>query len=248
MPSTPYKMVLVIASIVALSVLFSFLGVFDTNTMPFLRRILFWGSTIGAGAVVTLSLIRRGNNLRKRSIAFQLVALSTAASIAVVFVLAAFDEEQLGSWPLANWVYQYLLAFSIALFINTGVYITLKALGWISSDKPSIINAQPPELSFLERLPAKYCGAELYAVSSEDHYVRVHTNCGEELILMRFADALKELNSVDGIQTHRSWWVARSGVRDSICQEGKYRLILKSGALAPVSRSYSKVVRERNYI
>ena len=248
MPSTPYKIVVVVASIVALSVLFAFLGVFDTNTMPFLRRIFFWGSTIGSGSIVTLLSIRRVNTLFKQSIFFQLIALSSLASIPVVFVLAAFDEGVTGSWPLSNWVYQYLLALSIALFINTGAYITFKALGWIPSDKPLTIKELPPELQFLERLPAKYDGAELYAASSEDHYVRVHTSRGEELILMRFSDALKELNAVDGIQTHRSWWVARNGVLDSSRQEGKYCLVLKSGATASISRSYLKAAREKNYI
>lgn len=248
MPSTPYKIVAVVTSILMLSILFSFLGVFDTDTMPFPRRLFFWGATIGGGSMVSLLCIRWGSKFRNQSSVFIVVALSAIASIAVVFVLAAFDGGLTGSWSLANWGYQYLLALSIALFINTGVYITLKALGWIPSDKPLSINTQPPELQFLERLPAKYYGAELYAVSSEDHYVRVHTNCGEELILMRFADALKELNTVDGIQTHRSWWVARNGVLNSIRQEGKPRLVLKSGATAPISRSYSTAVRKENYI
>lgn len=248
MPSTPYKIVAAITSIVMLSVLFSFLGVFDTNTMPFLRRIFFWGATIGSGSIVTLLSMHRVNALLNQSIFFQLVALSSLASIPVVFVLAAFDGGLTGSWPLSNWGYQYLLALSIALFINTGAYISLKAVGWIPSDKPLAINAQSPELQFLERLPAKYNGAELYAASSEDHYVRVHTSRGEELILMRFADALKELNAVDGVQTHRSWWVARNGVLESIRQDGKYGLVLKSGAIASISRSFSKAVREKNYI
>lgn len=231
-----------------LSVLFAFLGVFDTNTMPFLKRLFFWGSTIGVGAMVTLLSIRWGNNFRNQNVVFQLVAFSAITSLSVVFVLAAFDGGLMGSWPLANWGRQYLLAFAITLLLNTGAYITLKALGWIPSDKPLTIKEQSPELQFLERLPAKYKGAELYAASSEDHYVRVHTSLGEELILMRFADALKELNAVDGIQTHRSWWVARNGVLDSIRQDGKYRLVLKSGATASISRSHSKAVREKNYV
>ena len=51
--------------------------------------------------------------------------------------------------------------------------------------------------------------AELYAIESEDHYLRVHTSAGQELILMRLADAVRELAGVEGLQTHRSWWVAR---------------------------------------
>ena len=74
------------------------------------------------------------------------------------------------------------------------------------------------------------------------------TDCGEELILLRLSDALKELELVDGLQTHRSWWVARNGVAESKSKSGKHVLVLKSGGVASISRSFLKSVREAEYI
>jgi len=46
------------------------------------------------------------------------------------------------------------------------------------------------------------------ALTAEDHYLRVITDKGSALILMKFEDALAALNGYPGIQTHRSWWLA----------------------------------------
>ena len=42
----------------------------------------------------------------------------------------------------------------------------------------------------------------------EDHYVRVFTDAGESLILLRLSDAMAEVRDVPGLQIHRSHWVA----------------------------------------
>lgn len=246
---TQDKIIAVITSILILTVLFAFLGVYDTDSMPLLQRIFFWGATISTGTVVALLIIPWVFNglLRGKHIAFQLIALSAIASMPVVIVLAAFSGGLTGAWPLLNWGQQYLLSFVISIFINTGVFVTIKAAGWIPQAPVPTHEIPSPIRQFLERLPVKYHSAELYAISSEDHYVRVHTNCGEELILMRFADALRELSVVDGLQIHRSWWVARSGVVNSISKNGKHSLVLKTETVAPISRSFSKAAREANY-
>ena len=64
-----------------------------------------------------------------------------------------------------------------------------------------IIAPAPPR--FLERLPAKLRGAEIWAVQSEDHYLRLHTSLGQELILMRLSDAVAELEGVEGVGVNR---------------------------------------------
>jgi DNA-binding LytR/AlgR family response regulator len=101
--------------------------------------------------------------------------------------------------------------------------------------------APPPK--FLARLPAKLAGAELWAVEAEDHYLRLHTSLGRDLILMRLGDAIGELEGIEGARTHRSWWVARSAVRRVERDDGRATLILPDGAEAPVSRAYARILR-----
>jgi DNA-binding LytR/AlgR family response regulator len=104
-----------------------------------------------------------------------------------------------------------------------------------------------PEVRFLERLPPRLRGAEIHAVQAEDHYLRVHTTRGSDLILMRLADAIVELDGLDGAQTHRSWWVARAAVQDVRRSDGRATLVLPMGIEAPVSRNNLPALRDRGW-
>lgn len=108
--------------------------------------------------------------------------------------------------------------------------------------------ATPTPPKFLERLPLKLRGAEVWAVEAEDHYLRLHTSKGQDLILMRLADAVAELDGIEGMQVHRSWWVARDAIADARRGDGRAVLTLKDGATVPVSRTYAGELRDRNWI
>ena len=69
-----------------------------------------------------------------------------------------------------------------------------------------------------------------------------------EAFWIRLADAIRELQGLEGLQTHRSWWVARQGLADVVKGDGRLVLKLKSGAEAPVSRTYIKDVRAAGWI
>ena len=90
-------------------------------------------------------------------------------------------------------------------------------------------------------------GAEIYAVSAEDHYLRIHTDRGSDLILMRLGDAVGELEGIEGAQTHRSWWVAKSAVTGAERGDGRAVFTLKNGVQAPVSRTYARVLRREGW-
>lgn len=102
----------------------------------------------------------------------------------------------------------------------------------------------PPRARFLERLPMKLRGADLHAVQAEDHYLRLHTSRGSDLILFRLADAVAELDGLEGAQTHRSWWVAREAVTGARRGDGRAVLLLSGGVEAPVSRTYVRALRD----
>ena len=105
-----------------------------------------------------------------------------------------------------------------------------------------------PPARFLERLPVRLRSAEIWAVEAEDHYLRVHTSAGQDLILLRMADAVAELGGQEGMQVHRSWWVARAGIADARRGDGRATLTLKDGSEAPVSRTYAAELRRRGWI
>lgn len=60
---------------------------------------------------------------------------------------------------------------------------------------------------------------------------------------MSLSKALDELGDLDGLQVHRSWWVARHAVVGVVEGGRKLRLCLTGGMETPVSRS--SVARSR---
>jgi hypothetical protein len=171
-----------------------------------------------------------------------------AVALEQAFVLDSPIEP--GDFPL---FFFYILMINLAVI--GGIVLGFRAFGRRSAvldPEPAGAPAEPPAggpaAAFAERLPIKLRAAEIYAVESEDHYLRVHTSAGQELILMRLADAVRELSSVEGMQTHRSWWVAKQGLADVVKGDGRLTLKLKSGAEAPVSRTYAKAVKEAGWM
>jgi hypothetical protein len=100
---------------------------------------------------------------------------------------------------------------------------------------PSAQDGDAVNLRFLDRLPPRL-GRELLCLQMEDHYVRAHTAAGSDLILIPLHQAAAELEGLEGLQVHRSWWVARRAVV-AVERDGRsVRLRLCNGVTAPVSR------------
>ncbi len=78
----------------------------------------------------------------------------------------------------------------------------------------------------------------LLAIRAEDHYVRIYTDTGEGMTLLRLSDAITLAHPVAGMQIHRSIWVADDAIK-AFRRTGHTGLVLLSNGLElPVSRSY----------
>ena len=82
----------------------------------------------------------------------------------------------------------------------------------------------------------------------EDHYVRVHTAGNSRLVLATLNQAMMALENADGLQVHRSWWVARRAVVRAVTEGRNLRLQLVNGITAPVARSAVAIVREAGWL
>ena len=224
----------------------AYLGPFDSDKADLIRRYLYWPGVIISGTVlglvVSAAVDAAVDREQRRPI---LSAVLTAAAMTppgALLVLAAtrvaFEGEALSYPALLGPVFLLSLAM-------TG----LNYLADRRSGAPTLREAQPAPIAvrFLDRLPPRLRGGDLYAVEAEDHYLRLHTSRGSDLILMRLADAIVELDGLSGAQTHRSWWVARAAVVDARRADGRATLVLPSGAEAPVSRSFSAKLRAEGW-
>jgi len=90
--------------------------------------------------------------------------------------------------------------------------------------------------ALLERLPLEKRGA-LISLAVSDHYVEVNTTKGSELLLMRLSDAIRETDPIAGLQTHRSYWIAKSQVKAARREGDRAILTMSNEQEIPVSRS-----------
>jgi hypothetical protein len=134
----------------------------------------------------------------------------------------------------------------VSVVAVSAVMIAINVLVGMQTGAVTSASSQPPK--FLDRLPLKLRGAEVWAVEAEDHYLRLHTSKGQDLILMRLSDAIGELEGIEGAQAHRSWWVARDAITGAVRGDGRATLTLKDGSEVPVSRTYARQLRQSGWI
>jgi hypothetical protein len=257
LPST--RALLIELSIIAgLGIFLALLGPFGSFLAPLADRLLYWlglgmgGYLLFRPAMMAASAIARRLDLPEAATwTAGFIVASVPMSIVVWFV----SPGRPGRLPSgAEWLELYA---NVAV-VSAGVTLVF----WIASapERRAADGARPaPAISppdtaerreeprLLDRLP-KQLGRDLLALEMEDHYVRAHTAAGSALILMRMRDAVAELDGLDGLQVHRSWWVARAAVHDTVQDGRNMRLRLKNGIEAPVARSSQLTLRDAGWL
>lgn len=238
----------------------AFSGAFGTDALPIGPRLLYWVPTmlIGAaiGAVVS-GLVATRAPAQSRIVTWAVITALISAPLTLV--VAGYTSIMFGQTPRSlAFLGVAVLAVSAAMtaimmLARPPTVMTDPAPGpapmaavGTAVGAPAVTPAFAPVFApvFASRLPPKLMGGVLYALEAEDHYLRLHTSKGEDLILYRLADAIAELEGVDGAQTHRSWWVARAAVSEVRRTDGRVDLVLPSGAAAPVSRRNVRLLKE----
>ena len=232
--------VILVGGVLALS------GAFHTADLPLGGRFAYWLSLVVLGAVL--------GRVSGRLIIPQPWWETRPVTVVSLMILVIGLPMTLVACLADNWIHRgrlslrYVWEVLPACLATTAVltilvYLVQRRAAVETHEAPT--GAAPPR--FLARLPAKLAGADVWAIEAEDHYLRLHTSRGDDLILMRLADALVELEGIEGARTHRSWWVARHAVVSAERAEGRATLTLTGGLKAPVSRAYVKPLREAGW-
>jgi hypothetical protein len=205
-------------------------------------RLANWLAVSGLGATIGVLfgvyVIPRHWYSRRPWVSWGLIVLALWAPMSVLVALAnAWFGHEVLNLELVWRVAPSTLATTAAL---TALAFFVRRADPVETHAAS---SGAPPAKFLGRLPPKLSGAQLWAVEAEDHYLRLHTSLGQDLILMRLGDAIGELEGIEGARTHRSWWVARAAVRGVERDDGRASITLPDGAQAPVSRAYAKLLR-----
>ena len=231
-----------LAALVLFGLFLAAIAPFGTAEMPAPARHLYWQlAMVGGGVIAALiePLVAARLSGRPRLFALAQLAAMTPPISAWVSLLPVM---LFGSRVSPGHI---LLMMPDVLTINVAVvvlaWLTRKALG--RRDPPPAVpeGLAPPAIR--TRLPPRLARARLVAVEAEDHYLRIRTEAGSALVLMRLGDALEALAGVDGFRTHRSWWVARTAVEAVRWKAGRGALTLSDGSTAPVSRTYAAALK-----
>jgi hypothetical protein len=231
--------------LVSLGLLMAVLGPYRTLDVPDLVRIAYWlVAVIGAGLIgIAIDSVL---GPRIRQFWLRIVAVSLVMTLPVtpfVYALNAFMLDlPRRPWLLPQLAWQVLV---VALLI-----MSLRALAWrrIVETRTIVVPPLPEaERAFRQRLSAKRRGARLIALEAEDHYVRVHTDAGSELLSMRFSEALEELALAHGFRLHRSWWASAEGIETVRWNRGTGEARLAGGITAPISRSCATALKEAGW-
>jgi hypothetical protein len=226
-----------LALLVGAGLFLAALGPFGSNSAAPLVRFIYWPGVIIGGGVIGIAVDELGG--RRFANPWVRWAFDTVVMTPGVCVLVAFASRwAFGPFPLR----QVFTGLVWQVFVISAAVMAVRQIVQLRLAPPptSETRERAPDAAFRLRLSARRREARLIAVEAEDHYLRVHTDAGSELITLRFADALAELSAVGGFQVHRSWWVAADAIEAVRWKKGGGELRLAGGLAAPVSRTFVK--------
>ena len=241
----------------AAALVLAFTGAFKTDQAALLPRIGYWLVVMQAGSLLGLLITGAvqawGGLARWRWAESTLAALLIALPLTFIVVVASAITFARMQIDVATLIGFFGIVFPVSLVMTVINLTTAPVQAPAASPTPSTgtdapapapapvpAQTQPPvslPAALAERLPVRLRAGRLLALAAEDHYLRVHTDLGDDLVLMRMADAVALLADVPGARTHRSWWVARAAVTGSRRDGDRLFLTLETGLSAPVSRA-----------
>lgn len=251
------------------------LGALGTDQAPLPYRLMYWAAVIMPGSLlgiaVQTAVIAWGGLSGRRWAEVVLVALLVSVPHTFLVIVASALFFGIDAITL-----EVVIFFGLTVLMVALVLTAINSLAAASSAIPpppvasfqstaaapastAIADAQPepeaedasalpllPDL-IAEKLPMHLCSASLIAIEAEDHYLRIHTDAGSDLVLMRMTDACALLPETAGARVHRSWWAARGATEALNRQGGKFELTLKGGLTVPVSRTMQTALREAGW-
>lgn len=229
--SAPLTLLVFVAVAIVLTIVVPFGAAAE---IPAVGRFGYWllivVTTYGAGAFIN-GMVGR---LLTRSLPMVIAVSCFTTGAAISVLVTGINYAVLGHLPALSDLPIYLGNIFVIAFIIAGLFYAL-------SKPDAVTTALPP--SILDRLPYDKRG-RLMALSVEDHYVRIMTSKGADVVLLRLTDAMRETGDVAGLQVHRSHWIAIWAVK-SVRRDGDRAIMtLTTGEDIPVSRRYMPDIKE----
>lgn len=228
-------------ALVLLGLFLAAIDAFETGELSAPLRYLYWQMALVGGGVIAALIepllehwLETGSALfAAAQLAIMTPPITAWVSVVPIVVLGSLTSAE-----------PFLPLMPNVMIVNVALIVLAIAVRRLLTPSPRVAaggGVAPPDIRM--RLSPRLARARLIAVEAEDHYLRIRTEAGSALVLMRLSDALSALEDADGFQVHRSWWVARGAVEAARWRGGRGELILSDGTVAPVSRTYASSLR-----
>ncbi len=250
----------------AIGLVLGMLGPFGTYTIPLAFRLLYWTGFILVGYAIFRPVTHAASWLTQITVVplWAAIILATAvAALPLAFLIGFAMNGMRVAGPLLGSdfaaLYLQCAGIGIAIFLLMRLVFPRSSEDQPGHDVPDkwpqkqseaqqMETAQPSQQAKLHnRLPPGFPD-EIFALHIEDHYVRVHAAQRSEMLLMRFSDAIDEMDMIEGMQVHRSWWVAKAAVTGVKRQGRNVKLVLSNNMEIPVSRSHIARLKQSGWI
>lgn len=209
------------------------------------ERLLYWPILLAISLIFSYLVRATVKTMAPRQHQFSrdglvIVLFSTLFAPMPSLVLAVLRGGQ--SEPALTFSDTYLLI----LIVASAVVIVRHLLNMEAGPTEDKIDERP---RFLRRLEGSVCPEQVLRLTVDDHYVEVYLTTGKtQRILIRFADAVDEMDGLEGMCVHRSHWVASQAIRSVEKEGGREFVVLSDDSRVPVSRTYRPNLVEAGWI
>ncbi|WP_049835008.1 LytTR family DNA-binding domain-containing protein [Octadecabacter temperatus] len=227
-----------LAGLLGASVVLTLMGPFNTSeVMRVAPRLAYWAAVVFSCYTIGYFANQIGGHLAgpRAGFAKRLIFCGGLTALGVLAAVYVLTGLAIGYWAVGR----DLLLLSANVIAISSIITAVFLL--IDDSETAPESAALPVI--LDRLPFDKRGA-LVSLSVEDHYVRIRTTNGEDMVLLRLADAMREVGDTTGLQVHRSHWIALDQVTAAARKGDGAILSMASGPDIPVSRANISSIKE----
>lgn len=175
-------------------------GLVDQHHHPTVRSL---GQSTLRHATILVPLKRREHGVFLDLLIFDLSGVAGSLPPFSTPTLAEFYAVTLivtSTTYLAMWFFAYFVEMRVLQRHQIGSQLTAPSTPIQAHEQSNM----PCSVAKLLRLIGPNAVSTLIRLSMSDHYIEAHTDTGMHLLYMRFADAIKDLETADSAQVHRS--------------------------------------------
>ena len=214
-----------------------------SQDLTFLWAVFHWVTHLAGGLVIRVvsyfAILRAGVSNRW-SIAFAVGVMPFGVALLSLGIdtLIAFLTGVSATLPdgyLQELRHVALPVLSLTSIFLLALFNAIKLAAAHQADLIKRFLKKPALRNIFVELPTTL-GDDVICLSANDHYIHLRTALGSVMLNRRFSDCVDLLSEFDGLQVHRSHWVALKHIVNVKPKGSSYVCILEDRSEIPVSR------------